>query len=107
MTDNQLIASAKRTAARVVSTITKKNKDYAGPEDLYANFRSSSLLKLGVEKALLVRTLDKIVRIDNLIDHEAYVADEPLEESIDDVIGYMMILRGFRETLPKQKRKRK
>lgn len=97
--DNQLIESAKATAARVLETIRKKNGDYAAVGDPYRNFQASELLGLSVEQAILVRTLDKVVRISNLLEHESFVAEEPLEDSIDDVIGYMFLLRGWRESI--------
>lgn len=101
---NQLLASAEATAARVVATVRKKNGDYSTGTDQFQNFRASELLGLSVEKAILVRTLDKIVRMSNLLDHEANVSDEPFEDSTDDVIGYMMCLRAYRESLNGTKR---
>jgi hypothetical protein len=96
--ENQLIASAAATYGRGLEIIRKKNHDYAASSDQYRNFRSSALLGLSVEKAILVRVLDKITRIDNLLEHAAYVTDESLEDTAIDVANYMAILIAYRSS---------
>lgn len=97
---NPLIESVKGTFARIVGIISRKNQDYAASEDVFRNFNSSLVVRVPVERAILVRLMDKITRISNLLDHPPAVSGEALEDSIDDAIGYLAILRAHRELTP-------
>ena len=92
-----LIESVRRTYEVGLAIVEKKNKDYGANEDPFRNFRAATMLGLSVEKAILVRTLDKLARINNLLDHEAYVTEETMDDTIVDACNYLAILKAWRE----------
>lgn len=92
-----MLASVRETFESGIAIIEKKNHDYGAITEPFANFRSAELLGLSVEKAILVRTLDKITRINNLLAHDAFVTEESMDDTIVDAINYLAILKAFRE----------
>ena len=70
----------------------KKNGDYATGDDAFRNFRASVSIGVSPERAILVRLSDKIARISNLLDKEAEVKDEKIEDTLKDSINYLAIL---------------
>ena len=38
--------------------------------------------------------MDKIVRVSNLLDREAVIADEKIEDSLNDIINYSAIIKA-------------
>jgi len=97
MNQEQFIANIQGTFAVGLDLIKKKNSDYANSHNPFRNFESASIIGLKVEHAILVRILDKISRISNLIDKDAAVKDESLEDTIIDAINYLAILKAYRD----------
>ena len=97
MTKNQLIESIKLTYLRGIRLVEQKNHDYAREDDAFSNFRSSVIAGVYPEQAILVRVLDKISRISNLLDKKASVQDESIEDTLIDCINYMAILKAMLE----------
>ena len=94
ITSNQLQQSIKKTFQEALKIVEAKNKDYASSDDGLKNFRSAELVKVSMEKAILVRLLDKISRIGNLLDKSNAVKDESITDSILDAINYLAILKA-------------
>ena len=80
-----------------VELIKKKNADYADDTDPFRNFRNADIVGISPEKAILIRILDKITRIANLLNRQGLVRDEKMEDSILDAINYLAILKVFLE----------
>lgn len=101
--DFDLIGSMAATFQRCTDIATKKNADYAGVADPFANFKAAPALLSGVsvEKGILVRLTDKIKRIDNLLSHDAYVTEESMSDTIEDAINYLAILLAWRQASAK------
>lgn len=78
-----------------LALMEKKTCDYADPEDAYANFKRSELVKVSVERGILVRIVDKLSRISNLIDAEPEVQDESLGDTLLDTMNYFNILLTY------------
>ena len=80
-----------------VETMFRKNKDYAGEEDAFKNFRRAEDLGLcNVETAIMVRMCDKFQRIINLLDkEEPDVLDESIKDSLSDLRNYANILEVY------------
>ncbi len=74
-----------------------KNADYASKEDGLKNFRGSVVVNMPMDKAVLVRILDKITRIGNLLDRPNVVKNETINDSILDAINYLAILKAIVE----------
>lgn len=98
MNREEFIASIESTYKKGVSIVKMKNADYANSDDPFKNFRSAEIVGLTVERAILVRVLDKITRISNLLGKEADVKEESLEDSCLDMINYMAIFVAYRES---------
>ena len=69
-----------------------KNHDYAGINDPFRNFKNVSIINVDVAKGILVRIIDKISRINNLLDSEAMVRDEKITDTLLDLVNYSNIL---------------
>lgn len=96
MTKNkEFIQQIETIYAQGIEIIKNKNHDYAEDSDPFKNFRYSELLGISIERAILVRIMDKIARISNLLDKEAKVKDEKIEDTLIDAINYLAILLTY------------
>jgi len=78
------------------SILRAKNNDYASKQDPYANFRASDIINIPPAKGILMRTLDKIARINTFIeDGKLKVKGESVDDAIHDIINYMVLLKGL------------
>jgi len=97
-TVNVLLRDMQETFGVCYGTAVRKNADYGGSNnDPYANFRNSTIAGVPVERGILVRLMDKMSRISTLLDKEAQVKDEAIEDTIDDAINYLAILKSYRK----------
>jgi hypothetical protein len=75
---------------------SRKNKDYSGEENPFRNFMLSEHLGIcRTEEGIMVRILDKVTRIANLLKNEAAVKDESIEDTLKDLINYSAILLSY------------
>lgn len=72
-----------------------KNNDYAGDADPFKNFNSSEFVGVPISRAILVRMMDKMARISTLLNKEAMVKDESIEDTLNDLINYAAILKAY------------
>lgn len=92
MTDN-LITSSEKLFAQALETMKKKNADYSGDNRGMKNFEvSATVANIKMSQGVLVRLMDKMTRIGNLINSEAKVKDESIFDTIQDAINYSAIL---------------
>lgn len=92
---NQLdyLKEFKGVTDKMLSIVTKKNKDYAGTEDAFKNFKMCEALGLcSMEKGILVRMSDKMTRISNLLEKDPDVASESIIDTLIDLAAYSIIL---------------
>jgi len=92
------ISSIQNTYEQGINLIRKKNADYANNSNPFKNFESAVMAGVSVERAILVRVLDKISRISNLLEKDRMVLDETLEDSLLDAINYLAILKARLES---------
>jgi hypothetical protein len=93
---------------RAYDLTNRKNNDYADPEahkeDPFAVFRNFRMCELTgvctVEQGFLVRLSDKMSRITNLLrpGHKRQVKDETIDDTILDVVNYILLLGGYLKT---------
>jgi len=94
---NPLLKDMAETFGDCLETAVRKNHDYGGSNnDPFANFRNSTIAGVTVERGILVRLMDKMSRIATLLDKEAQVKDEAVDDTIDDAINYLAILKSYR-----------
>lgn len=91
-----ILTECQITFDQVMKTLQEKNKDYSSVNE-FSNFvNSSGLAGITVEKAILIRMCDKVARIKNLLSNEAMVKNETIEDTMNDLIGYTIILKAWR-----------
>lgn len=85
--------------ARSLEISKSKNKDYTGdPNDPFGNFKSVENIGIvSTEKGFLTRMMDKIKRINSLVEPGAQVAvkDEALEDTLLDLANYAKLFYGY------------
>jgi hypothetical protein len=97
MTQEQFYASLEATFKRGLEIIHLKNADYANSANPFRNFESASIAGLGVERAILVRVLDKLSRVSNLLSKDPAVVEETVNDTILDAINYLAIMKAYIE----------
>ena len=82
------------TFKKCLSTMKKKNHDYAGEVDALNNFKLVEYLGIATTpQGILVRLCDKFSRLANVYEGGAEV-DEATEDTIEDAINYLVILKA-------------
>lgn len=95
---NILLADMEETFKKCLDTAKRKNSDYAGDgkqADPFKNFRGSEFVGVSPDRAILVRMMDKMSRVSNLLTQEAQVKDEAVEDTLDDLVNYAAILKSY------------
>jgi len=72
--------------------LERKGNDYSGGNDRLRNFKASKIVKVKPEYGILVRIIDKITRISELLEHDAMVKTESIEDTISDMSNYIFLL---------------
>ena len=91
------IESIRNTFTKGIELVERKNADYAGADNPFKNFESALVVGIPIDRAILVRVLDKLSRISNLLGREAAVKDETIEDTLVDAINYLAILKAYLE----------
>ena len=74
----------KEIAVEVAELVEKKNKDYGNSFD-------KTLAEYG-DTSYFLRIEDKLSRLKSLSKKEASVADESVEDTLKDIIGYTLLM---------------
>ena len=88
----EFLSRAARNYLKAIRIMEKKSSDYAQTYDPFANFKACEILGVSLEKGILIRELDKISRINNLLEREAQVKDEDIEQTLLDAMNYLNII---------------
>ena len=80
-----------RVADEVIKLVAKKNYQYG---DAYFKLRDE-----WNTQSFCVRIGDKYYRLVNLVQSGQHITDEPLEDTIKDIIGYCMLELIYRESM--------
>lgn len=102
MTREDLYKMHEETCKEALEIMKAKNQDYSTGDDPFLNFRSATFFGVHPEIGLMMRCLDKFQRIRAFCENGTLaVAGEPVEDAIQDVINYMILLKGLaREERP-------
>jgi len=95
MNQKQFLKHIETTFKNALELIRRKNQDYSKTENAFANFEFARLVGLDVSRAILLRVVDKIARLSNLLDKDIAVVDESLQDTCIDVVNYMAILMAY------------
>lgn len=88
----------KEVMEKALATMRKKNSDYTGTSnDPFFNFRQSENFGIcSAEESILIRKMDKLSRIKSFLDKGVLeVADEKIEDTLEDDINYSILLLGM------------
>jgi len=76
-----------------------KNNDYTGgkdADDVFANFRCSTILDVHPVTGILMRVMDKIQRIKTFTnDGQLSVAGETVDDACEDIINYAILAKAM------------
>lgn len=81
-----------------VDIMERKNHDYAGAsgDKPFANFVACELLGVSTEKGMMVRMMDKLMRLNNYLNSgEMRVEDESFRDTIVDLRNYLVLLLAY------------
>jgi hypothetical protein len=95
LTQEQFFSALEQIYARNVSISRMKNADYASGADPFQNFRVCDAMTGGaisVEMGIFVRLCDKFQRAANLLQRNAKVSDESIQDTLADLCNYSAIL---------------
>lgn len=96
MNRQQFLEQLKKNQQQDIEIVKKKNQDYAEGADPFQNF---SMVEdagfISTEEGIAVRMSDKMQRIFNLINSEASVEDERIEDTLSDLRNYANILQVY------------
>jgi len=99
ITTEGLLKIHARLCSQARDLMAKKNHDYAGEEGEtpFLNFQQCENLKLcSTEAGLLVRLSDKLTRLACFVNSgEFKVPDERLEDTVQDVINYVILFAAY------------
>ncbi|MGC9046675.1 MAG: hypothetical protein ACP5IC_00965 [Minisyncoccia bacterium] len=99
MTTEEFIKSIENFFQRGVEIVKKKNKDYSGDDDPFKNFRKAEIVGASIEQGIMIRVMDKISRIGNLLaTKDAAVKEETIQDTLVDCANYLAILNAYLES---------
>jgi hypothetical protein len=95
----RLLELHKEITEQARSIMVAKNADYtANSDDPYANFRSATFVGAHPVCGVLMRSMDKFMRIRSFAEQGTLqVKGESVQDAIRDVINYMVIIAGLIE----------
>lgn len=95
MNKQEFLKNIKATYEEGLKLLEKKCSDYAGDDNLFQNFENYRVAGVDPARGILTRVVDKISRISVLLDKEALVSDEMIEDTLLDAINYLAILKEY------------
>ena len=95
MKNNDLFKFAEEKYQKCLEIMTAKNHDYSYGDDALSNFKVVKQYDIPVEHGFITRLSDKFKRISNILKRKATVVDETTEDTILDMINYLMLLLAY------------
>ena len=89
--------------------IDKKNSDYATEKDFYSNFRRVENLSIPTWVGIVIRSMDKVVRLENTVAKfnqtgKIHLKNESFEDTFYDLINYfglaLVCYKDWLKTVP-------
>lgn len=98
MTRERLFALHAELCNKALHIVRAKNQDYTSGGSPFVNFKNAEVFGVPGELGLLIRVMDKLMRIQSFIHNGTLaVKGEPVEDAILDVMNYMILLAGMIE----------
>lgn len=94
MNQKEFVQAVADTYKVALDLVDRKNQDYGRNKDPFKNFQLSVKVGVPVEKGMMIRMMDKVSRIANLLRKKrAAVTDEKIEDTLLDLVNYAAIMR--------------
>jgi len=108
MTLKELLKLHQETTDRCRQIMEQKNNDYTGgkeADDVFANFRCSTILDVHPVTGIMMRVMDKIQRIKTFTnDGQLSVSGETVDDACEDIINYAILAKAmFRQERQQEK----
>ena len=108
MTLEELLKLHKETTDKCREIMEVKNNDYTGGKeanDVFANFRCSTILDVHPVTGIMMRVMDKIQRIKTFTnDGQLSVSGETVDDACEDIINYAILAKAmFRQERQQEK----
>ena len=101
MTREELLKHHEVLCKQARELMDKKNRDYAGNDgkEPFANFtRVEAMGICSTEQGFMVRLTDKMSRLSSILASvKQHVKDESFEDTMVDVINYIVLLSAYRQ----------
>ena len=101
MTREELLKHHEVLCKQARELMDKKNRDYAGNDgkEPFANFtRVEAMGICSTEQGFMVRLTDKMSRLSSILaTGKQHVKDESFEDTMVDVINYIVLLSAYRQ----------
>ena len=101
MTREELLKHHEVLCKQARDLMDKKNRDYAGNDgkEPFANFtRVEAMGICSTEQGFMVRLTDKMSRLSSILaSGKQHVKDESFEDTMVDVINYIVLLSAYRQ----------
>jgi hypothetical protein len=96
MTTKQYNDQLERNFKEALAISRAKNSDYADIDNPFKNFElSAQVAGITVAKGIVIRMMDKMTRISNLLEREEVVKDERIDDTLKDLMNYSNILLTY------------
>jgi hypothetical protein len=96
MTPEQLFQLHQSTCGQALETMKRKNHDYTAGSSPFANFNGSSFLGIDPIIGILMRIMDKFMRIRTFVQvGTLLVKGESVDDAIEDSINYLILAKGM------------
>jgi len=93
MTTQEYNKQLERNFKEALAIAVAKNKDYADQDNPFKNFElSAQVAGISPEKGIVIRMMDKMTRISNLLERDNVIKDEKIEDTLKDLMNYANIL---------------
>jgi len=98
--DKNMTDEFKNEQEECLKLVLKKNDDYTSSEDFFRNFLNIEFMsngRISTEDGLLTRMCDKFSRAITVVDAEATVDDETIDDTLRDLANYSLILLLYKK----------
>ena len=95
----ELLKLHEETTDKCRKIMEVKNNDYTGgkkADDIFANFRCSTILDVHPVTGIMMRVMDKIQRIKTFTnDGQLSVSGETVDDACEDIINYVILAKAM------------
>jgi len=105
MNQDQYLKRFNEITNQMFEITQSKNNDYSGKDNLdpFKNFKAVETFGIRTEDWFITRMTDKLMRINNLTNQEASVADEKIADTLLDLANYSILFLLYLESLSSNK----